>query len=459
MDTWSAHHADLAFRYALISPLLDPQLSKSDKMVYRRCILARDHAHPTRGRITVSARTLRRWLRECRIRGQDGLHRRTRRDRGPRILEPKHLEYAVELLKENSLRNTEFLIAELEYKFNDLKGRVKCSTLNRHLHALGVWRRAHPEETAEGAPYRSFQANQPNDLWHSDCHHGPNAIDKDGKVVPTRIFAWLDDFSRICCHCQAYAVESLPSLEHCFQEAMSKFGIPKRVYTDRGAVYSGTQFSLICADLGIYPIPTTGYTPWKHGKMERQWGVQDKQFWREIAQLPPLPLAQVNHYLQAWVEGEYHQRVHSSTGEAPLARWKDHRPQVTYPTPEQLKRLFWIWERRKVTTTAVIKHCKNEYHVDPALAGRWVLVRYAAYDLEQIQVWTNEKPPRLLCEGTATPLFVRKELSPPPPSDRPKISAAAQRRVDTLEKRFQDYLAQSLELIRLNTPQEGETPT
>ena len=100
----------------------------------------------------------------------------------------------------------------------------------------------------------------------------------------------IDDFSRVVCHCEAYPEESLPSLEDCLKKAMLKFGIPKRVYTDRGAVYSGTRFALICADLGIHPIPTTGYTPWKHGRIERLWGVQEDA-WSSAATrgvLPPL---------------------------------------------------------------------------------------------------------------------------------------------------------------------------
>ena len=269
-------------------------------------------------------------------------------------------------------------------------------------------------------------------------------------MVPTRIFAWIDDFSRVVCHCEAYPEESLPCLEDCLKKAMLKFGVPKRVYTDLGAVYSSKQFSLICADLRIHHVPTTAYTPWKHGKIERLWGVQEDQLWSEIALMPPLPLTRVNSYVHAWVEAEHHTRLHSVTGEAPLERWKTHRSLISYPTTEQLERLFWLWERRKVTTTGIIKHNHNEYHVDPILADRHVIVRYDPFDLSRIQIWTNDKIPSFLCEGTATALLVRSNLNPPPPADRPKISAAAQRRLDRLEARLSDYLADNLDLIRLN---------
>lgn len=444
---------EAAFRYSLIAPLLDPKLGRAEKLLYRRSILRRAHEHPTRGPLKVSARTLRRWVHDYRRLGPDGLRIRPRKDQGPRVLERHHLEFAAALLRENPRRDTPFLIAELEHEFPSLKGRVARSTLNRHLHGLGVNRRSIPEEQADGVPYHAFQASEPNDLWHSDFHHGPQAI-ADGRVVETRIFAWIDDFSRVCCHCQAYPDDTLPRLEHCMQQAMQKFGVPRRVYTDLGSIYSGVQFNLICADLNIIHVPARAYSPWTHGKIERLWGVQEDDLWSEIRLLPPVPIAQLNRYLQAWVEAEYHKRVHGKTNEAPLPRWHAHRPAVRYPTPEQLQRVFWLWERRKVSSTGVVQLCRNSYYVDPALAGRTVVVRYDPFDLVRIQVWSTDRRPSLLCEATATPLLVRRRLQPPPPRDAAKPSAAARRHLERLEQKYQEHLAESLQLIRYDIPKE-----
>jgi len=350
---WPTDLAEVAFRYNLISPLLDPAVPKAEKKRHRRRLVTVEHSHPTRGSVKISARTIRRWVRAYRLRHVQGLHKQPRRDRGPHVLQPAHLEFATTLLRENPRRETGFLLEELVARFPELEGRVGRSTLNRHLHAQGVPRRAVSEERADGPPYHRFEASAPNELWHSDCHHGPPAIGPDGNVVPTRIFAWIDDFSRVCCHCEAYAHESLPSLEDCFQKAMQKYGIPSRAYTDLGSLYSGVQFALICADLGIHHVPARPYSPWTHGKIERLWGLQEDQLWSEIALLPPVPLAQVNKWLQAWVDAEYHTRRHGTTGEAPLDRWHNHRPIVTYPTEDQIQRLFWLWERRKVSSTGV----------------------------------------------------------------------------------------------------------
>jgi transposase InsO family protein len=334
-------------------------------------------------------------------------------------------------------------------------GRVGKSTLNRHLHVMGVSRRVTPDERADGPPYHRFEAMEPNALWHSDCHHGPNAIGADGKVVPTRIFAWIDDYSRMICHCEAYADESLPSLENCLRKAMEKFGVPRRVYTDLGSVYSGVQFALICADLGIRHVDARPYSPWTHGKIERLWSTQEDKLWSEIALVAPVPFAQLNKWLQAWVEAEYHQRVHGETGERPLERWTANRPaMLSYPTTEQLERLFWLWERRKVSATGTVQLCRNTYYADPALAGRKVVVRYDPFDLTRIQLWTTDRVPQRLGDATAAALLVRRRLNPPPPADTRRLSPAAQRRIARLEQRYEEHRAQQMNLIRYDTPEK-----
>jgi transposase InsO family protein len=445
------HFVEAAFRYRLIAPLLDDSLSRGERLAWRDHVLGNAHEHPTRGRIRVRPRTLRRWLTAYRRRKLDGLCPGGRSNGRSRAIPKEALDLAQQLVEENPRRNTVFLIAELEHKFGDLRGRVKKSTLNRHLHSRDVSRRV-PRSDATPAPppaFVPFEAPKPNHLWQSDIHFGPPAL-VDGRAVPTKIIAWLDDFSRRCCHCQAYPNETLPMLEDCLKQAMQKCGIPRLVYTDNGSVYSGIQFALICADLGITPFTSQPYSPWTHGKVERLWGVQEDQLWSEIALLDPMPIEKLNGYLQAWVEVKHHQHIHSQTGQPPLQRWEQHVRDIRYPSLEQIKRVFWLWERRHVTPTSLVKlHC-NEYAVDPAYADQWMLVRYDPYDLTLIQLWTNEKRPQLRGEFTAERPLVRREAPRPdaPPRDRRKPSEAAQRALDNLQSLFEEHQQASLGLIQ-----------
>lgn len=443
---------EAAFRQGLVAPLLDPDLPKVERRAYLRDLVSRSHEHPLRGLVRVSARSIRRWVRSCRQSGQtlSALRPQPRTDLGSSKLTSEILNLAVQLLCENPRRSSEYLIGELELAFPDYKNQIARSTLNRQLRRLGVPRGANPKLADE--PYRRFQAPAPNSLWHSDVHYGPLATFEDNQVRPTRIVAWLDDFSRRCCHCQAYSTESLPSLEDCLKRAIQKCGIPDRVYTDNGSIYSSTQFALICADLQMVKIPSPPESPWMHGKIERWWGVSENQFWSEIALLPPMPVARLNSLLQAWVETEYHRKIHSQTSEAPLSRWEAHKPLIRWASEESLRRVFWLWALRKVSSTATVQLFKNFYYVDPKLLRTQVLCRYDPYDLSCIEVWERVRPYRKLQDATASPLMTRQTV-PQPPSDAKDnyISPAAQRRLQRLEQQLQENQRQQLGLMRYPT--------
>ncbi len=444
-------YTEAAFRYRLIARLVDTSQSEADRRAWRLYVLNTPHEHPSGCLVRVRARTLRRWVAAYRKAGLDGVLPRGRRSSGSRVITPEVLDLAQKLLEENPRRSTAFLIEELEHKFKSLKGRIKKSTLNRLLHKRQVSRRV-PRADGTPAPppsFRPFQAPAPNELWQSDVHFGPLAL-VEGRPVQTKVIAWIDDFSRRCCHCQAYPNETLPMLEDCLKQAMQKCGIPRAVYTDNGSIYSGVQFGLICADLGVVPFTSEPYSPWTHGKIERLWGVQEDQLWSEIALVDPMPLEKLNAFLQAWVEVEHHRHLHSQTDERPLERWQKNVRNIRYPTQDQIKRVFWVWDRRKVTPTATVQLHTNTYAVDPALAQQWVLVRYDPYDLALIQAWTNEKRPQLLGEFTAErPLVCRQAPRPQaPPRDRRQPSEAAQRALDRLQARYEEHQRTSLGLIQ-----------
>ena len=456
---------EAAFRYHIVAPLLDSSLPPDEVKAYRRKILRHKQEHPTRGLIEIKPRTLRRWKQSYRnappndkVKALCPLPRSGGREP---VIPQAVLELAQQLLETNPRRSTVFLLTEIGFKLPALAGVVKASTLNRQLRLRNINRRVLQDD---GEPaqvsFKPFQASKPNALWQSDVHHGPPAI-VNGCVVPTRIIAWIDDHSRLCCHCQAYPDETSPMLEHCLSQAIQRFGLPTCAYTDRGRIYSGIQFTLICADLTIIPILSAPYSPWMHGKIERLWGVQEDQLWSELALVDPMPIERVNDYLRYWVD-RYHHTVHSQTGQAPLERWnegvKSQHILLRQPTETQIKRIFWIWARRVVSTTSLLKLHKNQYAVDPKLAGTTVLVRHNPFDLEVIQLWSDERRPQLLGEFTGmSPLVSRQAPRPEePPKDCGKRCEAAQRHLDQLERDYERRQQQKYGLIQFPTSSNEE---
>ena len=222
----------------------------------------------------------------------------------------------------------------------------------------------------------------------------------------------------------------------------------ERTLCDNGGIYSGLQFAMACGDLGVIPLQTAVASPWQNGKQERAWGSAEADLFSELRLLPPLPLKRLNDYLTAWVEGTYHVRPHSATKQPPLERWDDFNPPRRRPTAEQIQRLFWLWERRKVSTTAIVQLFANKYYVDPVLADKWVIVRYDPNDLACIHIWSTGHDRKLLCRATAKPLLAARREKPAPPRDIQPSSVAAQRRLDAIEARYQELLSRQAGFIK-----------
>jgi putative transposase len=120
----------------------------------------------------------------------------------------------------------------------------------------------------------------------------------------------------------------------------------------------------------------------------------------------------------AWLEVVYHRRVHSETGQTPLARFETAGAPAL-PTPALLREAFLWSQERTVTKTATVSLHSNQYEVDAALVGRKVELVFDPFDLTRIEVRYQHRP-----FGLATPLLIGRrthpqampELPPPPTS-------------------------------------------
>ena len=101
-------------------------------------------------------------------------------------------------------------------------------------------------------------------------------------------------------------------------------------------------------------------------------------------------LMELNRLFTAWVEVEYHRRVHTETGQTPLQRWEAGWTRLgrtaAMPTSADLAEAFLWSEYRTVTKTATVSLHSNTYQVEAALAGRKVELVFSPFNLEKLQV-------------------------------------------------------------------------
>ena len=112
---------------------------------------------------------------------------------------------------------------------------------------------------------RKFEVQMPNDLWQSDCMHGPKVL-HDDRLRKTYLFAIIDDHSRLITHGQFYLAENLDNYLDCLWTAMRKRGLPRKIYVDNGPSFKAHRLQLGCVSLEINLSFAKPYRPQGEGE-------------------------------------------------------------------------------------------------------------------------------------------------------------------------------------------------
>jgi transposase InsO family protein len=404
------------FRYQLICPALDPELSTKARGRIVRAIAARTHAGPFGGQHSYSRDSLDRWIRRYRAGGFDALMPSVRQP-GSRI-DTAVLELAVALKRENPARTAAQVARVLRASGGYSPSE---STLLRLFHRRDLMGPATGEQVAFGR----FEADVPNQRWVGDALHGPRI---GGRKV--YLFAFLDDHSRLVTGHRFGFAEDVVRLAAAFEPAMSCRGVPETVYVDNGSAYVDEWLLRACGKLGIRLTHSTPHRPQGRGKIERFFRTVREQFLVEVADTtaadlteqglsPAAALLELNALFTAWVESVYHHQVHSETGQTPLARWNDgwaaagHGPAMA--SADALTEAFLWSQLRTVTKTATVSLHGNTYQVEPALVGRKVELVFSPFNLEAIQVRHDGRS-----YGPAVPHVITRHAHPKAKPETPE---------------------------------------
>jgi putative transposase len=388
------------FRYALIRQAADPALSSKQRGVLVRQLAAAEHRGPFGRPVRYSRESLDRWIRAWRAGGFEALLPTARH------LEPRTdaavLELAAALKREVPARTAAQVAAILAAHAGQATAVPSARTLQRHFARLELNTRP------DGRPPRSFgrfEAEAANDRWTGDALHGPTIGGRK-----TYLFAFIDDHSRALVGYRWGHSEDTVRLEAALRAGLAARGVPKVVYVDNGSAFVSSQLLRALASLGIVLTHSKPGQPAGRGKIERFFRTVREQFLVELGvdgvSRAIDDLVQLNELFTAWVETVYHARIHSETGDTPLARFLAAGPPAL-PTPAQLHEAFLWSQRRTVTKTATISLHGNSYEVDAALVGRRVEVVFDPFDLTALQVRYQGRP-----MGTAIPHRIGRHVHP-----------------------------------------------
>lgn len=380
------------FRFGVIFPLVEKDLRDEwgAKSRILKALVAKEWEIPFSTRSFISKSTILNWVHRYEAGGRkiEALFPGDRGDRGRvRSIDDETLDALIRLRKEHPRLSMPRLVEKARDANLFPPGKeVSMATLYRltRLHRV--------KQDKQQADMRKFEVQMSNDLWQSDCMHGP-AVEHEGRKRKSYLFAIIDDHSRLVPHGQFFLSENLENYLFCLWTAMRKRGVPRKLYVDNGPSFRSHRLQLGCASLGIGLSYARPYRPQGKGKIERFFRTLRMQF------LPELPdgidLDELNRCFWVYIDEVYHARIHGGTGQTPLKRYLEDS-KVLRPAPQNLPEYFRTQATRRVNNDRTVKLDGRVFEAPTGLVGRQVVLRYETYD--RIEVFSEGESRGFLTE-------------------------------------------------------------
>src|ERR1019366_8386591 len=391
--------------WALIEPAMDAGLTSRQRGQIVRELAGREHAGPSGRTVSVSRKTIDRWITARRSGGFDALVPAPRQS-APRT-DPQVVELAVGLKKENPARTAaqvrRVLAAQLGWAPSE--------------RAIQRWFEARELTTRPGGQppraYGRFEAPKVNQIWTADLMNGPDA---GGRAC--HLAGIIDDHSRFLTGHQFVRRPDAIRFAAVLRSAVERYGIPATLYADNGGGFTDSSLARTCAVLGIKLTHSQPGKPAGRGKIEKVFQTIQQQFLAGVtagtgdpARHPVTSLDELNDLPGHWVREVHHRRGHTATRGGPPARYEAAGPAV--PPDAALLREAFAWSAvRLVRKTATVALEGNQYSVDPFLVGRKVELVFDPFDMTQLTVyWAGRKV------GSAVPQVIGRHAHPKAPPD------------------------------------------
>jgi transposase InsO family protein len=340
---------------------------------------------------SYGAATIEGWYYRYRQRGLAGLEDAPRKDKGRvRALSPEAAGAFLALRRAQPELHTTTLLRQLESQGVLAPRSVSSSTLYRLLAREGLDRRSLKAGGAQvGGPTKAFEFSWANQLWMSDAMRGPAVPPApEGKPGRTYLLALLDDCSRLCVHGQYYPAERLECFLDLLRQGLGARGIPDKLYTDNGALFTSAHLRSVCANFGIRLIHAKPYHAWSKGKIERFFLTVQGDFEQRLVFAPAADLAELNRQFWRWLECEYNQRPHRALdGQSPGQRFAERAAALrTIPADMDVGGLFLLRICRRVRLDATLTIAGTPWEVPATYRGRVVEVHYDPFRWSRVEI-------------------------------------------------------------------------
>ena len=264
----------------------------------------------------ISESTLRRWCRNYREEGVEGLRHDSRRPhRSPNRTHGNLVNRILQLRRRHPAWGAMRIHAILTRRGVRVSWRTVHRVLKRHGFMVRV--------VQKPKPFKRFQRKHVDSLWQMDVYEFRIAGVR-GKVYVHTI---LDDRSRFLVMARAYRRERTREATNNLWWALKRGRKPKALYVDNGSCFISKEFRRYCEEHGIRVIYGRPYNPRGRGKLKRFHGILTQEL---VGRVHFRSLGHFRRELYRWRRAYNHSRLHGGIG------WKT--PAEVYNDPTLMRR-------------------------------------------------------------------------------------------------------------------------
>ena len=320
-------------------------------------------------------RTISTWLCRYRKHGVTVMEKQTRSDKGKtRKVRPEDILEAIEAVRPKTHGRTPK--RSVLYRLCIEQGLLQRSQVARttFYRLIREFELLKPDADTSHKVRLAFAKAHANEMWQADTLVGP-FVKINGTPVQTRLIAFLDDASRVCCHGQFFPAENVDTLTESLRAAFYKRGVPQSLYVDNGSIYTSREIVQICARVGCLLHHTPVRDGAAKGKIERFFRTVRDQFLARALDLSSLE--GLNRQFTQWVEEHYNAQVHSVLGMSPLDRFALDRKWVRFLPPNEANdELFFVEEERHVRADNTFAFKSLRWEAPRHLPDRTIQIRF-----------------------------------------------------------------------------------
>lgn len=352
-------------------------------------------------------RTIQTWYSRYKKDGITSMKARPRSDKGrTRKVEPEQVAEAIEQALPSFHGRPRNIAAVYRVCIEQGLLRREQVAPNTFRRIVNAYELLQPEDESRNKQRLAFAKAHANELWQADTMFGPYVGVGKGRTR-TKLIAFIDDASRVCCHGEFFLAENTDTLIKALRSALYKRGVPEALYVDNGSIYTSKEISQICERIGCLLCHAPVRDGAAKGKVERFFRTVRGGFLTRALDLSSVEA--LNAEFTRWLEDDYNGREHSVLKMRPIDRFGLDLSRIRYlPPGETNDELFFVEQDRTVLSDNTFSLKAVRFEAPRDLRSRKVQVRFDRKRFGRVVVYY--KGERM---GQARPVDFQQNDRPP----------------------------------------------